>query len=202
MGYESEIAIKESLDKRHPRDKYTVASKLPVGYLKKASDQEEIFNKQLEKTGLEYFDYYLLHNLNSNTIGNAEKFDSFKFVTEKKKQGKVKHIGFSFHDGPEMLEEILKAHPEMEFVQLQINYIDWDNASIQSRKCYEIAQKYNKPVIVMEPVKGGTLATVPPSVENTLCGQPPWCYDGFKRYVHSRTAQRQYLLYAKLQTFK
>ena len=173
MGYESEIAIKESLVKRHPRDKYTVASKLPIGYLKKASDQEEIFNKQLEKTGLKYFDYYLLHNLNTNTIGNAEKFDSFKFVAEKKKQGKVKHIGFSFHDGPEMLEEILKAHPEMEFVQLQINYIDWDNASIQSRKCYEIAQKYNKPVIVMEPVKGGTLATVPPRVEKIFKDAEP-----------------------------
>lgn len=165
MGYESEIAIRESLVKRHPRDKFTVASKLPVGYLKSKEDQETIFNKQLEKTGLDYFDYYMVHNINANTIDNARKYDSFKFVSDKKKEGKVKKIGFSFHDTPELLEEVLKEHPEVDFVQLQINYIDWDNASIQSRKCYEIAQKYNKPVIVMEPVKGGSLALVPPSVE-------------------------------------
>lgn len=165
MGYESEIAIRESLVKRHPRDKFTVASKLPVGYLHSAEEQEEIFNKQLEKTGLEYFDYYLIHNINANTIGNVRKYDSFKFVSDKKKEGKIKQIGFSFHDSPELLEEVLKEHPEVDFVQLQINYIDWDNAGIQSRRCYEIAQKYNKPVVVMEPVKGGSLAMVPPSVE-------------------------------------
>lgn len=165
MGYESEVALRESLVKRHPRNKFTVASKLPIGYLRSKEDQQTIFDKQLEKTGLDYFDYYLVHNVNAGTIGNARKYDSFKFVADKKKEGKVKHIGFSFHDTPELLEEVLKEHPEVEFVQLQINYIDWDNASIQSRKCYEIAQKYNKPVIVMEPVKGGTLALVPPSVE-------------------------------------
>lgn len=165
MGHESEIALRESLVKRHPRDKFTVASKLPVGSLKSAEEQEIVFNKQLEKTGLDYFDYYLVHNVNANTIGKARKFDSFKFIADKKKEGKIKHIGFSFHDKPELLEEVLKEHPEVEFVQLQINYIDWDNASIQSRKCYEVAQKYNKPVVVMEPVKGGSLAQVPESVE-------------------------------------
>lgn len=165
MGYESEIALRESLVKRHPRGKFTVASKLPVGYLESEAQQEEIFNKQLEKTGLEYFDYYLVHNINANTIGNVRKYNSFKFIADKKKEGKIKHIGFSFHDTPELLEQVLKEHPEVEFVQLQINYIDWDNAGIQSRKCYEIAQKYHKPVIVMEPVKGGTLAQVPPAVE-------------------------------------
>lgn len=173
MGYESEIAIREALVKRHPRDKFTVASKLPVGYLKNAAEQEEIFNKQLEKTGLDYFDYYLVHNVNANTIDNARKYDSFKFIADKKKEGKIKHIGFSFHDKPELLEEVLKEHPEVEFVQLQINYIDWDNANIQARKCYEIAQKYNKPVIVMEPVKGGTLALVPPAVEKVFKDADP-----------------------------
>lgn len=166
MGYESEIAIRESLVKRHPRDKFTVASKMPVGYLKSESDKEDIFNKQLEKTGLSYFDYYLVHNINANTIGNVKKYDIFKFLVEKKKAGKIKNLGFSFHDSPELLEEVLKEHDkEVDFVQLQINYIDWDNASIQSRKCYEIAQKYNKPVVVMEPIKGGSLAVVPPAVE-------------------------------------
>lgn len=173
MGYESENALRKSLVERHPRNKFTVASKLPIGMLKSAEHQEEIFNKQLEKTGLDYFDYYLVHNVNANTIGNARKYDSFKFVENKKKEGKVKHFGFSFHDSPEMLEEVLKEHPEVEFVQLQINYIDWDNASIQSRRCYEIAQKYNKPVIVMEPVKGGSLAMVPPKVEKIFKNAEP-----------------------------
>lgn len=173
MGYESENALRKSLVERHPRNKFTVASKLPIGMLKSAEHQEEIFNKQLEKTGLDYFDYYLVHNVNANTIGNARKYDSFKFVENKKKEGKVKHFGFSFHDSPEMLEEVLKEHPEVEFVQLQINYIDWDNASIQSRRCYEVAQKYNKPVIVMEPVKGGSLAMVPPKVEKIFKNAEP-----------------------------
>lgn len=173
MGYESEIAIRESLVKRHPRDKFTVASKLPAGYLKSNEQKEEIFNKQLEKTGLDYFDYYMVHNVNASTIDNVRKYDCFKFIADKKKEGKVKNIGFSFHDKPELLEEVLKENPDIDFVQLQINYIDWDNAGIQARKCYEIAQKYNKPVIVMEPVKGGSLALVPPAVEKIFKDADP-----------------------------
>ncbi len=173
MGYESEIAIREALVKRHPRNKFTVASKLPASYLKNAAEMETIFNKQLEKTGLDYFDYYMVHNINANTIDNVRNYDCFKFISDKKKAGKVKNIGFSFHDSPELLEEILKAHPEVDFVQLQINYIDWDNAHIQSRKCYEIAQKYKKPVIVMEPVKGGSLAMVPENVEKIFKDAQP-----------------------------
>ncbi len=173
MGYESEIAIRESLVKRHPRNTFTVASKLPAGYLKSAEDRETIFNKQLEKTGLDYFDYYLVHNVNATTLPNVDKYDCFGFIAQKKKEGKIKNIGFSFHDKADLLEQVLKAHPEVDFVQLQINYIDWDNPSIQSRKCYEIAQKYNKPVVVMEPVKGGSLAMVPPSVEKIFKDAEP-----------------------------
>ena len=173
MGYESEIAIREALVKRHPRNKFTVASKLPAGYLKSAADREEIFNKQLEKTGLDYFDYYMVHNINGSTIDNVRKYNCFEFISEKKKEGKVRQIGFSFHGTPALLEEVLQEHPEVDFVQLQINYIDWDNASIQARKCYEIAQKHNKPVIVMEPVKGGTLAQVPPAVEKIFKNAAP-----------------------------
>ncbi len=165
MGYESEMAIRKAVVERKPRDSYTVASKMPIGMVKSAENMAEIFNKQLEKTGLEYFDYYLVHNINANTLPNVEKYDPFKFIAEKKKEGKIKHIGFSFHDNAELLEKILKEHPEVEFVQLQINYIDWDHPTIQSRKCYEVAQKYNLPVVVMEPVKGGSLAEVPESVE-------------------------------------
>ncbi len=173
MGYESEIAIRESVVKRHPRNTFTVASKLPAGYLKSAEDRETIFNKQLEKTGLDYFDYYLVHNVNATTLPNVDKYDCFGFIAQKKKEGKIKNIGFSFHDKADLLEQVLKAHPEVDFVQLQINYIDWDNPSIQSRKCYEIAQKYNKPVVVMEPVKGGSLAMVPPSVEKIFKDAEP-----------------------------
>ena len=173
MGYESEIAIREALVKRYPRNKFTVASKLPAGYLKSAADREEIFNKQLEKTGLVYFDYYMVHNINGSTIDNVRKYNCFEFISEKKKEGKVRQIGFSFHGTPALLEEVLQEHPEVDFVQLQINYIDWDNASIQARKCYEIAQKHNKPVIVMEPVKGGTLAQVPPAVEKIFKNAAP-----------------------------
>ena len=173
MGYESEIAIREALVKRYPRNKFTVASKLPAGYLKSAADREEIFNKQLEKTGLDYFDNYMVHNINGSTIDNVRKYNCFEFISEKKKEGKVRQIGFSFHGTPALLEEVLQEHPEVDFVQLQINYIDWDNASIQARKCYEIAQKHNKPVIVMEPVKGGTLAQVPPAVEKIFKNAAP-----------------------------
>lgn len=164
MG-KSEIAIKEALVKRHNRDSFTLATKLPTMFLKTKEDQERIFNEQLEKCGVNYFDYYLLHNLGVTNYETAKKFDSFAFVQEKKREGKIRQVGFSFHDNADLLDEILTSHPEVDFVQLQINYLDWDNESIQSRKCYEVARKHNKPVIVMEPVKGGTLAKVPEKAE-------------------------------------
>lgn len=163
--YKSETAIREALVKRHKRDSFTLATKLPTMFLKSKGDQERIFNEQLEKCGVDYFDYYLLHNLGVSHYETAKKFDSFAFIQEKKNEGKAKRIGFSYHDNAELLDEILTAHPEVDFVQLQINYLDWDNESIQSRKCYEAARKHNKPVIVMEPVKGGTLAKVPEKAE-------------------------------------
>ncbi|MDF2530981.1 MAG: NADP-dependent oxidoreductase domain containing protein [Clostridia bacterium] len=164
----SEAAIREALVKRHKRDSFTLATKLPTMFLKTKEDQERIFNEQLEKCGVDYFDYYLLHNLGVTNYETAQKLDSFAFIQEKKKEGKIRQIGFSFHDTAELLDEILTAHPEVEFVQLQINYLDWDNESIQSRKCYEVARKHNKPVIVMEPVKGGMLATLPEKAEELL----------------------------------
>jgi len=161
----SEIALREAVVKRHKRDSFTVATKLPTMFLKKEGDQERIFDEQLEKCGVDYFDYYLLHNLGVTHYEIAKEFDSFAFIQKKKEEGKIKNIGFSYHDNADLLDEILTAHPEVDFVQLQINYIDWDNESIQSRKCYEVARKHNKPVIVMEPIKGGTLANVPEEVE-------------------------------------
>jgi predicted aldo/keto reductase-like oxidoreductase len=164
-AFKSEIALRESLVKRHKRDSFTVASKLPTMFLKKEGDQERIFDEQLEKCGVDYFDYYLLHNLGVSNYKTAQKFDSFAFVQKKKEEGKVKNMGFSYHDNADLLDEILTAHPEVDFVQLQINYIDWDSESIQSGKCYEVARKHNKQVVVMEPIKGGTLANVPEEAE-------------------------------------
>jgi len=162
----SENAVKKCLVDRYPRESFTIATKLPTMLLKEQEDLERIFNEQLEKIGVDYFDYYLLHNLGVDNYKTAEKFDAFQFIQDKKKEGKIKHIGFSFHDKADLLDEILTAHPEVEFVQLQINYIDWDNKSIQSGKCYEVAIKHNKKIVVMEPLKGGTLANVSDNIKN------------------------------------
>lgn len=164
-NFKSETVLREALVKRHPRDRFTVATKLPVMFLKEQDDLERIFNEQLEKCGVEYFDYYLLHNLNVAHNQIAQKFDAFSFVQRKKEEGKIRNIGFSYHDNAQLLDEILTAHPEVDFVQLQINYLDWDNESIQSRLCYETAVRHDKPVIVMEPVKGGTLVKLPPRAQ-------------------------------------
>ena len=164
-NYQSENAIREALVKRHPRGSYTLTTKLPITHLQVPEDQERIFNEQLEKCGVAYFDYYLLHNLGAANYEIAKQMDSFTFVQQKKAAGLVKQMGFSYHDNAELLEEILTAHPEVDFVQLQLNYLDWDNESIQSRKCYETARRHGKAVIVMEPVKGGTLAKVPAEAE-------------------------------------
>lgn len=169
----SEKIFKEAVVKRHPRDSYTIATKMPTMMLKTEADHERIFNEQLEKTGVEYFDYYLLHCLNIRNYETAEKLKTFEFCKKMKDEGKIKHLGFSYHDNPELLEEILKKHPETEFVQLQLNYIDWDNENIQSRKCYEVCEKYGKKVVVMEPIKGGTLAKVVPEVEKLFKDYAP-----------------------------
>ena len=164
-GFKSEDATKLALVDRHPRDSYTLATKLHAGFIKTKEDRDKIFNEQLRKTGVDYFDYYLLHDIGTDHYEIYKELDCFQWLVDKKEKGLVKHIGFSFHDNADLLDKVLTEHPEMEFVQLQINYLDWDSVSIQSRKCYEVATKHNKPVIVMEPVKGGTLAKVPEEVE-------------------------------------
>ena len=169
----SETALKRCLVNRHNRDSYTVATKLPVMMLKSVQDQERIFSEQLQKCGVEYFDYYLLHNLTIDFVKTAERLDSFGFINKKKKEGLIKKTGFSFHDNAFLLDEILTAHPEVDFVQLQINYLDWDNEAIQSRKCYNVARKHGKPVVVMEPVKGGTLARLSQEAESLLLNTQP-----------------------------
>ena len=164
-GFKSEEATKEALVKRHRRDSFTLADKLHGGFFNTLEEADNIFNEQLRKTGVEYFDYYLLHDVGYDHYKKYSELGCFEWLVEKKKAGLVKNIGFSFHDNAELLDKVLTEHPEVEFVQLQINYLDWESEGVQSRKCYEVATKHNKPVIVMEPVKGGTLANVPATVE-------------------------------------
>ncbi len=165
----SEEAIREALVERYPRASYQLATK-NAAWIKCSSREDAIaqFNTSLERTGAGYFDFYLLHNLGESRTQVFEDFDLWNFVLEQKKAGKIRHIGFSFHSTPEELEEIFKAHPEAEFVQLQINYADWEQPAIQSRGVYETARRYGKPVVIMEPVKGGMLANPPESVARIL----------------------------------
>lgn len=156
----SEEAVRRCLVERYDRERFFLADKMPLWLAKEPGDYADIFDTQLKRCGVEYFDFYLLHAMNKGSFAETEEKGGFDFVRSRKEAGKIRHIGFSFHDSAEVLDEILTAHPEMEFVQLQINYYDWESDSVQSRKCYEVAEKHGTPVIVMEPVKGGTLANM------------------------------------------
>jgi predicted aldo/keto reductase-like oxidoreductase len=169
----SEVAARRAFVERHPRDKFILADKMPIGMVKSADDYPRIFAEQLQRTGAGYFDRYLLHSLNRQNYANTVATGGFDFVKGLKADGRARRIGFSYHDDAKLLDEILRDHPEMEFVQLQINYIDWDNPAIQARACYEVAVKYGNTVIVMEPVKGGALAKVPAEVERYLRDAAP-----------------------------
>lgn len=165
----SEDAIRQALVERYPREKFQLATK-NAAWINCKTQEDAIaqFETSLKQTGAGYFDFYLLHNLGESRTKAFDNFDMWSWVQEKKKEGKIKHIGFSFHSTPEELEEILNKHPEMEFVQLQINYADWENPAIKSRECYEVARKHGKPVIIMEPVKGGMLANPPEPVQEVF----------------------------------
>ncbi|MDR2745753.1 MAG: aldo/keto reductase [Desulfovibrio sp.] len=162
----SETSAKKALVERHRRDKFSITDKMPTWLVTSALDYDKIFDEQLARCGVEYFDYYLLHNIGIKRYTDTLKCGGFEFMRKIKEEGRTRHTGFSYHDKPELLDRILAEHPEMEYVQLQINYMDWENEAIQSRKCYETARKHGKPVIVMEPVKGGSLASVPQNADN------------------------------------
>ena len=172
-GFASEAVAKTALVDRYPRDSFTLATKLHAGFFNSLEERDKVFAGQLEKTGAGYFDYYLIHGIEGSLLPKYEQFDCFSWLLEKKAQGLVKHAGLSFHDSAKLLDEILTKHPEMEFVQLQINYLDWESRWVQSRACYEVAVKHGKPVIVMEPVKGGTLSKVPEAAEKLFKDHAP-----------------------------
>ena len=170
----SEDAIRQALVERYPREKFQLATKNAAWINCKTREEATAqFDTSLKQTGAGYFDFYLLHNLGEARTRYFDDFGLWDWMQEKKAQGLIKHAGFSFHSTPEELDAILKAHPEMEFVQLQINYADWENPAIQARGCYEVARKHGKPIVIMEPVKGGMLATPPKSVEEILKAAEP-----------------------------
>ncbi len=170
----SEDAIRQALVERYPREKFQLATK-NAAWINCKTREEAIaqFETSLKQTGAKYFDFYLLHNLGEGRTKFFDDFDMWNWILDMKKQGKIKHAGFSFHSTPEELDEILQKHPEMEFVQLQINYADWENPAIKSKECYEVARKHGKPVIIMEPVKGGMLANPPKPVKEVLKNANP-----------------------------
>ena len=172
-GFASEGVAKTALVERYPRDSFTLATKLNSSFFDTLEGRDEIFEQQLKKTGAGFFDYYLLHGIDDTNIEKFEKLDCFSWLLEKKAQGMVRHAGFSYHGSAALLDAIFTKHPEMEFVQLQINYLDWESPWVHSREVYEVAVKHGKPVIVMEPVKGGTLAKVPAEAEALLKAADP-----------------------------
>lgn len=162
----SEVEAREALVKRYPRESFYLATKLPAWAMHEEADRDRIFNEQLARAGVDYFDFYLLHSIeDGGNYETYEKLDCFTWGLQKKAEGKIRHFGFSFHGSPELLEKLLTDHPEVEFVQIQLNYADWENPVVQSGRLYDILSARNIPIIVMEPVKGGTLASLKPELE-------------------------------------
>ena len=163
-GGKSEMVAKEVLVDRYPRDSFQLVSKMPVWVCSEAADMEKVLDKSLERAGVEYFDYYLIHSITSDRIETLEKFKAWDFMEEMKQKGKIRNWSFSFHDKADVLEELLTKHPKPAYVQLQLNYADWEDDGVQARKNYEVCKKHGVPVVVMEPVKGGSLAALTPNV--------------------------------------
>ena len=164
-GGKSENALKETVVKRYPRESFVIADKMPIWEVETPEDVERIFNIQLERCGVDYFDYYLLHSLNENNNKKCEDMGAYEFCLKMKEAGKIKSFGFSFHGTTADIKHILANHPELEFAQLQVNYYDWE---FDFKEQYEIARSYNKPIIIMEPVRGGFLAKMPQDIEAIL----------------------------------
>ena len=164
----SETALKACLTSRYPRDKYILTDKLTAPYFKKEEDIRPFFQSQLEACGVDYFDFYLMHAQGADIFKHFKACRAYETAFALKAEGKIRHVGISFHDKPEVLEQILTEYPDIEVVQIQFNYVDYDDPAVQSRKCYEVCRKHNKPVLVMEPVKGGNLVNLPEEAKAVL----------------------------------
>ncbi len=168
LGGKSETALRDCLTSRYPRDKYILTDKLTNFFFKKQEDIRPLFEQQLAACGVDYFDFYLMHAQNAENFAFFKRCKAYETALELKAEGKFKHFGISFHDTADVLEQILTEYPQIEVVQIQFNYVDYDDPAVQSRKCYEVCKKYGKPVIVMEPVKGGNLANLPDDAKAVL----------------------------------
>lgn len=166
----SETALRECLTARYPREQYILTDKLTADYFKKESDIRPFFESQLKACGVEYFDFYLMHAQGAGNYPHFKACHAYETAFALKDEGKVRHVGISFHDRAEVLEQILTEYPQIEVVQIQFNYVDYDDPAVQSRRCYEVCRKYNKPVLVMEPVKGGNLVNLPEDARAVLDG--------------------------------
>ena len=169
-GERSEAAFRECVAKRYPRDRFTITDKLSQNYFESEEDIRKCFEEQLETCGVEYFDYYFMHAQGRNNYPKYKRCRAYEIAKELKAEGKIRHIGFSFHDTADYLDMILREQPEVELVQIQLNYIDFEDPKIQSRRCLEVCRKHGKPVVVMEPVKGGRLVNLPKEAEKILSG--------------------------------
>lgn len=161
LSGKSETALRDCLVKRHPRESFILTDKLTESYFQKEEDIRPFFESQLKACGVEYFDFYLMHAQSRENFEKFRRCRAYETAFDLKKEGKIRQVGISFHDTAEMLERILTQYPQIEVVQIQFNYLDYEDPAVQSRKCYEVCRKHNKPVIVMEPVKGGNLVNLP-----------------------------------------
>ncbi len=164
----SELAVRECLSSRHDRSEYLLTNKLTGEYFKKEEDIRPFFETQLKACGVDYFDFYLMHAQNVHLFEKFKKCRAYETAFDLKKEGKVRHVGISFHDQASVLDQILTEYPEIEIVQIQFNYVDYEDESVQSRKVYEVARKHGKPLLVMEPVKGGSLVNLPDDAKKIL----------------------------------
>ena len=172
----SEMAIRTCLVERYPRESYILTNKLSAGCFEKEADIRPFFERQLKACGVDHFDFYLMHALSAARMEKYTVTRAFEIAQELKREGKIRHVGFSFHDSAQVLDRILTEHPELEVVQLQLNYLDWEDPKVQSRECYEVCVKHGKPVIVMEPVRGGRLADVPKEAREMMTNGSPASY--------------------------
>lgn len=168
IGGKSELALKECLTSRYPREAYSLTDKLTDSYFKTEADIRPFFESQLEACGVDYFDFYLMHAQNADNFKKFKACRAYETAFALKAEGRIRHVGLSFHDRAEVLDQILTEYPQIEVVQIQFNYLDYDDIAVQSRKCYEVCRKHGKPVLVMEPVKGGSLVNLPEEAKKVL----------------------------------